>query len=193
MDMDQVSINIPLELYKLLEEEAGDVPVEPYIRVLLSRARRQRPRLQVVDNVDSFLDTIKPWEEVVSQVGMTVYGGVGGGGIRALPNGRVQITTGAWFWAMGPRIEGTLLVGELSERFSRDGEADPILIGRGKQTVVPWERVAPGEPPLDDSDKATFQRMNTAVGKIWAALERVGVRRQDRLMPMDNNTLGPRP
>jgi hypothetical protein len=175
--MDQVSINIPLELYQLLEEEAGDTPVEPYIRVLLSRARQQRPRLEVVDNVDSFLDTIKPWEDVVGRLGMTVYGGAGGGTFRALPNGRVRVTADAWFWAMGPRIGGSLVVGELSERFAPDGKPDPTLFGRGKQTVVPWERVAPGEPPLDDDDKATFERLNAVGPRVWPALERVGVRR----------------
>lgn len=83
--MEQVSINIPLELYKLLEEEAGDVPVEPYIRVLLSRARRQRPRLEMVDSVDSFLQALKSWEEVVDKAGMTVYGGLVGEVLKRYP------------------------------------------------------------------------------------------------------------
>jgi hypothetical protein len=113
-----------------------------------------------------------------------VQGGAGGGSFKALPNGRVQVTLGAWFWAMGPHIGGTLVVGELSQRFAPDGKPNPILIGRGKQTVVPWERVAPGEPPLDDNDKAAFERLNTAGERIWTALEQVGVPRQDRLIPL---------
>jgi hypothetical protein len=181
--MKQVSVNIPLELYKLLEEEAGNVPVEPYIAALLSRALRQRPRLVVVDSLDAFLQALEPWKEVVGETGMMVYGGGGGGTFRALPNGKVQITAGGWFWPVGTRIEGPLLVGELSGRFSRDGEPDSILIDRGQQTVVPWEPLGPGDPPLDDNDRATFERMNTAVDEIWAALERLGVSRSDRLMP----------
>ena len=94
---------------------------------------------------------------------------------------------------MGPRIEGSLEVGELSERFSRDGKPDSVLIARGKQTVVPWERASPGEPPLDDNDKAAFERLNEVGARVRRALERLGVRRQDRLMPLDNNALGPRP
>ena len=186
--MEQVSINIPMELYKELVEEAGNVPVESYIWVLISRARRQRPRLVVVDTVDSFLQAIEPWKGLVDAGGMTAYGGVGGGSIRTLPNGRVRFTKEAWFFAMGPCIQGDLVVGELSERFSSDGKADPDLIIRAKQTAVPWERVAPGEPPLDDEDKAIFKRLNEVTDRLWPALERLGVRRQDRLIPLDDAT-----
>ena len=186
--MEQVSINIPMELYKELVEEAGNVPVESYIGVLISRARRQRPRLVAVDTVDSFLEAIEPWKGLVDAGGMKAYGGAGGGTFGTLPNGRVRITANAWFFAMGPCIGGNLVVGEISERFSSDGLPNPNLIIRAKQTVVPWERVAPGELPLNDDDKAIFKKLNEVGERVWPALERLGVRRQDRLIPLDDAT-----
>ena len=174
--MSEVSVKIPKELYDLIEEEAGDVPIEPYITFLLNKAHRQRPNVVLMDDLDSFLQALQLWEEVLRKVDMKVEGASISGSIKVLPNGRVRIFAGGYFWAMGPRIQLTVAVGDLSERFSQDGKANPTMMGRAKQSIVPWERLAPEESPLSESDKVTIERMKSVPDRISAGLARVGNR-----------------
>lgn len=180
--MEQVSINLPKELYESLKVEAGNVPVEHYVRLLISRARNQRAGLVMVEDVDSFINALQPWQGLTAGHKFTTYGGVNGGNFRSLPDGRVKVAMEAWFLALGPRLQGRMDIGELSDRFSRDGKPDATLIPRAIQTVVPWEKVSPGEAPLSDGDKAVFDTLQDAQDRIWPELGKLGVQRRGRLI-----------
>ena len=179
---EQVSVNIPKDLYDQIKDVAGDIPVEHYVRATLSRSIRQREKLVMVTNIGSLVNALEPWERLVTDIPFATYGGVNGGNFGIMPDGRVSVAIEAWFLALGPRIQGHIEIGELSEHFSLNGKPNPTLIARAKQTVVPWDRIDPTEAPIDESDKSVFDALAEADRRIWEKLERLGVQKQDRLM-----------
>ena len=177
--MDKVSVEIPHELYQLLEEDAGTVPVEHYVTWLISTARRHRPKEIVVEDVDAFIREVQPWEQMLGKA--TFHGSGGGGSMDVLPSGRVEVTAGGYFLAIGQRVSARISVGQLSERFVKDGQVNIDLFGKAYQSRVPWEVAAPEEPPLDDNDQAVFAKLKEVGIQMLGVLEHLGVPLSDTL------------
>lgn len=182
-----MNINIPDELYQELAREAGNIPVDSYITSVIATARRYRPQVMMVQDLDTFLQALQPWEAVLNKVRATVYGTAGGAGTTILPNGRVQVTTGGFFLAQSYRIGASIVTGELSERFRQGSQPNVDLFSKA-WSGLRWERVAPGEPPLDADDLATFERTKEVGDKMREALTRLGVRLADVLRRRRDDT-----